>query len=298
MGVPIRERKTLRRTFQAGAILGKKKKEKEVERKNRNIWIAVIVIIIVCCCCITAVAAGALGWFVTWADTAQIDPEILVLFPRTSEQLEETFQVGESPYLEIRNFAGEVTVRPGQDNTIHVVATKGASKTSSLDRITVSMSEQGDRVVIRTKKASTLSSGYVNLDITAPPGTELDVDTGAGTIDFRDMTGSIRANSGAGEIEARGAAGPVELRVGAGSLRYEGTPAGHCSFETGAGDIRLRLPARPDLRVELSTGLGTVDVDYDVDGTTSPREVRGVIGDGGDASIYAHTGIGNLSVKP
>ena len=269
-----------------------------MERKNRNIWIAVLVIIIVGCCCITAVTAGALGWFVTWGDTAEIAPEILVLFPRTSEQIEETFQVGESPSLEIRSFAGEITVRPSQDNVIHVVATKGASRTSSLDRITVSMSKEGDRVVIRTKKTSTVSSGYVNLDITATPGTELDVTTGAGTMNFRDMTGSIRAHSGAGEIDARGAAGPMELGTGAGSVTYEGTPSGRCRFETGAGEITLRLPANPNVRVDLGTGLGTVSVRYDVDGQTSPRNVEGVIGDGSQGSIYAHTGVGTVSVRP
>ena len=269
-----------------------------MERRNRNIWIAVIVAIVLCCCCAVIVAAAALSWFAVRVDQSQIDPEFLVLFPRSREQVEETFQVGESPYLEIRNFAGEISVRPGQDNTIRVVATKRASTTSSLDRITVSMSKQGDRVVVRTKKADGLNSGSVNLEITAPPGTELDVHTGAGSLDFRDMTGSIRANSGAGEIETTGAAGPVQLGVGAGSIRYQGTPAGHCRFETGAGDIRLRLPVRPDVRVDLGTGLGTIDVGYDVDGSTSPRDVQGVIGDGDKASIYAHTGLGSISVRP
>ena len=126
-------------------------------------------------------------------------------------QVEETFQVGESPYLEIRNFAGTINIRPGEGNLIHVVATKRASGTSALDRISVSMSEQGDRVVVRTKKPNNLSNAHVDLEITAPPGTEIDADTGAGTIKLRDMTGSIRANSGAGTIEVTGAAGPVRL---------------------------------------------------------------------------------------
>jgi DUF4097 and DUF4098 domain-containing protein YvlB len=160
------------------------------------------------------------------------------------------------------------------------------------------MSQQGNRVVVRTKKADNLSNAYVELDITAPPGTEVDVDTGAGSIEFRDMTGPIRANSGAGEIKVTGAAGPVNLGAGAGSVTYQGTPAGHCSFQTGAGEISLRLPASPDVRLELGTGLGTVDVSYDVDGWSSPREVRGVIGDGDRASIYAHTGVGSISVRP
>jgi hypothetical protein len=242
--------------------------------------------------------AAALGWFAVRVDKAQVDSDFLVLFPRARVQVEETFQVGESPYLEIRNFAGSINIRPGQDNVIHIVATKGASSASSAARITVNMSKPGDRVVVRTEKADGLSSAYVDLDITAPPGTEVDVHTGAGTLEFRDMTGSIRANSGAGDIDVTGAAGPVQLGVGAGSVRYQGTPAGHCSFETGAGDIRIRLPARPDVRVDLGTGLGTIDVDYDVDGSTSPRDVEGVIGDGDKASIYAHTGLGSISVRP
>ena len=269
-----------------------------MERKNRNVWIAVAVIIVVCCCCALAVAAAALGWFAVRVDKVQTDPEFLVLFPRNRDQVEETFQVGESPYLEIRNFAGTIDIRPGEENVIHVVAAKGASGTSALDRISISMGEQGDRVVVRTKKSSNLGTAHVNLEITAPPGTEVDADTGAGTIKLRDMTGTIRANSGAGTIEVRGAAGPVRLVTGAGSIQYQGTPAGNCSFLSGAGEIRLRLPASPNVRVDLNTGLGTIDVGYHVDGVTSPRDVRGVIGDGSQASIYANTGLGSISVKP
>ena len=269
-----------------------------MERKNRNVWIAIAVIIVVCCCCAVAVAAAALGWFAIQVDKTQADPQFLVLFPRSREQVEETFEVGESPYLEIRNFAGTVSIRPGEGNLIHVEATKRASGTPALNRITVSMTEQGDRVVVHTKKLNGPSNANVDLVITAPPETEIDLHTGAGTIQLRDMTGPIRANSGAGTIELTGAAGPVQLGTGAGSIQYQGSPAGHCSFESGAGDIRLRLPADPDVRVDLNIGLGTIDVGYDVDGSTSPRDVSGVIGDGSQASIYANTGLGLISVNP
>ena len=269
-----------------------------MERRNRNIWIAVAVIILLCCCCAVAVAAAALGWFTVRADKTQTDPQFLVLFPRSREQVEETFQVGESPYLEIRNFAGTISVRPGEDNLIRVVATKKASGSGTLDRISINMSEQRDRVTVRTRKSDNLTNASVDLEIIAPPGAELELHTGAGTIELRDMTGSIRANSGAGTIELTGAAGPVQLGTGAGSIQYQGSPAGHCSFESGAGDIRLRLPADPDVRVDLNIGLGTIDIGYDVDGSTSPRDVSGVIGDGSQASIYANTGLGLISVNP
>lgn len=269
-----------------------------MEQKNRNVWIGIAVLIVVCCCCAVVAAAAALGWFAVRVERAQTDLQIFEFGTRSRAQVEETFQVGEEPYLEIRNFAGSVSIRPGEDNVIRVVATKRASSTSALSRITVGMNEQSDRVVVQTKKPNNLSNANVDLEITAPPGTEIDLHTGAGTVELRDMTGSIRANSGAGTIEVTGAAGPVRLGTGAGSLQYQGTPAGHCSFESGAGDIRLRLPADPDVRVDLNIGLGTIDVGYDVDGSTSPRDVSGVIGDGSQASIYANTGLGIISVRP
>ena len=269
-----------------------------MERKNRNIWIAVLVIAVVCCCFVGAIAAGGLVWFVDRVEKADVDVEIFDFNPRLSEQVEETFKGVEGSYVEIDNFAGNISIGPSQDNLIHIVATKRASSSNALDKITVSMNQSGDRVTIRTKKVDNLPSARVDLEITAPPGTEMDVRCGAGNVEVRDMSGSINVHSGAGEVDARGISGPIQLGVGAGSIRYEGTPSGRCRFETGAGEITLRLPANPNVRVDLGTGLGTVSVRYDVDGQTSPRNVEGVIGDGSQGSIYAHTGVGSVSVRP
>ena len=95
----------------------------------------------------------------------------------------------------------------------------------------------------------------------------------------------------------RGAVGPVRVDLGAGQITYEGAPSGDCRFQTGAGEIVLRLPDNPNVRIDVGTGLGSVDVDFDVDGHVSPRSVEGVIGDGRQGSIYAHTGVGSVSVK-
>ena len=269
-----------------------------MEQKNRNVWIGVAVLIVVCCCCAVMVAAVALGLVAYRAEKVQTDLQIFEFGARSRAQIEETFEVGETPYLDVSNFAGTVSVRSGENNLIRVVATKKASGSGTLDRISINMSEQRDRVTVRTRKSDNLTNASVDLEIIAPPGAELELHTGAGTIELRDMTGSIRANSGAGTIELTGAAGPVQLGTGAGSIQYQGSPAGHCSFESGAGDIRLRLPADPDVRVDLNIGLGTIDIGYDVDGSTSPRDVSGVIGDGSQASIYANTGLGLISVNP
>lgn len=264
--------------------------ERKMESKNRNVWIIVAVIVVVLCCCALAVAAVAVGLFATqpsswtWSGSLQ------------SLRSEEVFPVGDAPSLQIDSFAGNVIVRSGQSGFIRVVATRQAQSRDDLDRIQVKVSEGEGGLVIKTEKPSAFSSASVNLEITAPAGTRLDVDTGAGNVDIRQITGGIRVHSGAGNMDVSDTAGTARLDTGAGNIDYEGTPQGECRFETGAGNIRLTLPANPNVRVDLETGIGDIDIDFAVDGTVTGRDVQGVIGGGAQGTIYAHTGAGNIDV--
>ncbi len=269
-----------------------------MEQRNRNILIAVIVAVVALCCCAAAVAAVAASVIVNRVEDRGLDVDLFELDTYARSQVEQVFEAGEDPYLDIINFAGEITIRAGEGDTIQIVATKRASRSSALDRIYVDMTEERGQITVRTRKADNLGNAQVALEIIAPPGTELSLRTGAGDINVRDISGSIDARTGAGTIQVAGAAGPVRLGTGAGDIEYRGTPAGRCSFESGAGEIRLRLPADPDVRVDLGIGWGSIDVGYDVDGSSSTRSVTGVIGDGSQATIYAHTGVGSISVWP
>ena len=261
-----------------------------MESKNRNVWIILAVIVVVLCCCALAVAAAAVGMFATWpldwtgATSLQ------------SERSEQSFVAGETPSLKIDSFAGNVIVRTGQSGLIQVAATKNARSKDDLDRIEVEVSERDGGLVINTEKPSSLNNASVDLEITAPAGTRVDAFTGAGNVDLNDSTGEIDAHSGAGDIDVRGAAGCARLDTGAGSIRYQGTPQGDCRFETGAGSITLTLPADLNVRVDLETGTGDIDVDFAVDGTVTRREVQGVIGSGAQATIYARSGAGNIDL--
>ena len=261
-----------------------------MESKNRNVWIIVAVIVVVLCCCVLAVAAAAVGLFATWPlDWTGVTS-------LQSERSEQTFAVGETPSLKIDSFAGNVIVRTGQSSVIRVAATKNARSKDDLDRIEVGVSERDGGLVIKTEKPLSIQNASVDLEITTPAGTRLDVDTGAGNVDLNDSTGEIDAHSGAGNINVRGAAGTARLDTGAGSIRYQGTPQGECRFETGAGSITLTLPADLNVQVDLETGTGEIDVDFAVDGTVTRRDVQGVIGSGAQGTIYARTGAGNIDV--
>lgn len=263
-----------------------------MESSNRNVWIFVVAILALACCCSLVVAAAATSWFAARAsDLGPFD-----LGGLYCEPTEETFEVSDAPTLDITNFAGSITVRPGESDVLHVVAVRKVSTRGKLDRIDVQMTEVDDRVVIRAKKLNNLSNASVDFEITAPANTRLDVHTGAGTVDVRGIDGRIDVYSGAGTIKARDVSGTASMALGAGEITYEGTPAGNCSFKTGAGNILLRVPADSNVEVDLGTGIGTIGVDFSVDGRVTMRAARGVIGDGSQGSIYAHTGVGNVTL--
>jgi DUF4097 and DUF4098 domain-containing protein YvlB len=193
-----------------------------------------------------------------------------------------------------------------------MVATKRAQRRSDLDRIEVETSQRGEVVIIATKRPRGLTNSWVALEITAPPGTRVDVGSGSGSVEVRglsgdlnvdtasgsveivDVTGKIDAHSSSGRIEVRGGRGRVRLDTGSGSIRYEGEPQGNCRFETGSGSITLELPADLNMEVEAETGSGEIDVDFRVDGEVTEREVVGTIGDGSEGSMYVHTGSGRI----
>jgi hypothetical protein len=272
------------------------KPEAEMESKNRNVWIILIVVLVKACCCVLATVAGAAWWFA--ARVAETGYQSLDLDGLYREGVEETFAVGDAPSLEIANFAGSVTIRSGEAGIVRVVATEKASSRTRLDRIELSMSGGEDRVVVRAEDEVPSSRGNasVDLEITAPTGSRLDLDLGAGPVEVRDITGRIDVNNGAGTVEVQGARGTACVEVGAGQITYHGMPGGDCRFETGVGEIILHLPADLNMAIDASTGLGAVNVGFAVDGTVSESSVRGLIGDGSQGSIYVHTGIGAITL--
>lgn len=287
-----------------------------MESKNRTLWIILAGVVVVACCGVLAVAAVALGlvstlpwgWDVNW----NFDRDAPTSF--TTERITRAFDVGATPRLEIDSFAGSVVVRAGESDTIQVVATKKAPRGRDMDRVEVSISERGSGLVIETRKPSTWSNVSIQFEITTPVGTQLDVrtragsievrgldggvnaSTGAGSVEITDATGKIDAHSGAGSISVQGAIGPVRLNTGAGGIDYQGSPQGDCSFHSGAGSIKLVLPADLNVEVDLDTGIGSIDVEYPVEGRVSKREVRGVIGTGDEGRIEAHTGTGSIDL--
>jgi hypothetical protein len=206
-----------------------------------------------------------------------------------------------------------VTVRAGEAGAIRVVATKKASKSRNLSLIGVGLHPVEDGLVIKTGRPL-FGSAALDLEITAPPDTRLNLKLGAGNANVRGLTGGVEADLSAGsvqledvrgEIEIRcaagsitvsGAEGNVRLENDAGSIVYEGQPQGDCHFKTNTGTIAISLLGAPNLEVDLHTSIGIIDVRCPVDGRISRRAVEGIIGTGDQGRIVARGGIGGIGL--
>jgi DUF4097 and DUF4098 domain-containing protein YvlB len=287
--------------------------EEEMESKNRNWVIILIVVLVVACLCMVLLTVAGAGWALLRVErSTSFD---LDFGEEGRHRAERTYEVDEPLFVVVKNFAGTVIVRRGESDELRLATTKKARSRNDLDKIKLEVNRRNGNFEIETKTAARMNNATVELELTVPERTSLEVRTGAGTVDVRGLTGLVDIECGAGTvllrdiqgetgvdlgsgtIDAQAVTGNVHMSTGAGTINYEGEPMGDCRFESGAGAIALRLPEELNMEVDLKTAIGEVEVEYRVDGDISKRRVRGVVGTGSEGSIRAHTGVGAVSVE-
>jgi hypothetical protein len=162
----------------------------------------------------------------------------------------------------------------------------------------------------------------------------MSLDTGSGGIEVADMTGDLNVAAGSGGVTLDGVrGGSLHMDVGSGSLRGRGidvseivadvgsggirlsgvktprlhlqtgsggsdvellAPADDVSIEAGSGGVTLRLPASTGATVDIETGSGGIESEFDVRVShIERRALRGTVGDG-RARIRIESGSGSI----
>jgi DUF4097 and DUF4098 domain-containing protein YvlB len=182
---------------------------------------------------------------------------------RTSTLVQRCCAIGDSSYLTVENFAGNITISYANEDTFRISATKWALSETDFDGIGVNFVERERGLTVRTQNTAGLAEAAVDIEIVAP------------------LTLRLEASTGAGDIT------------------YVGVPRGYSRFETGEGDIDVRIPYNSNIGVQLRTESGEIDVGFAVSGLTGVHSViNGQIGTGADAYLVAITGNGNISLEP
>ncbi|MCU1225790.1 MAG: hypothetical protein JWQ42_3883 [Edaphobacter sp.] len=222
---------------------------------------------------------------------------------------ERTLNVGGSPTLNVATGSGNIHLRPGSDNRIHIVghihSSRGWMGGSDVDSRVQQIAnnppivQNGNDITIGERHNSDLYRNIsIDYDITTPRTSILLATTGSGDVDIQDVGANLKAQSGSGNVHAHGIQGPATLGTGSGDIEFQQTAPGDVKAETGSGNIVLHGLSGA---LKSSTGSGNIDVDgqpsTDWKLSTGSGNIQLAVGSGARFNLDADTGSGNINVQ-
>jgi hypothetical protein len=135
-----------------------------------------------------------------------------------------------------------------------------------------------------------------NIEVTVPKRYLVNVRTGGGSIDLRDLTGTAKLNTSGGDITARNVTGNINLRTSGGSIHAE-TIRGDVDADTSGGDVRL-LGIDGKIRGNTSGGsvrVSLVGANREISARTSGGDIEVAVPRGTAGEVEATTSGGSIS---
>jgi hypothetical protein len=198
--------------------------------------------------------------------------------------------------LFVRNGVGETTVE-NVDGTLDVSTAAGHVTASHVrGALTIDNGSGGSELSDVTGDV-TLDSGSGGSTLDGVRGGTLHMDVGSGSLRGREIEmREIVADVGSGGVRLAGVkTQKLHLETGSGGSDVELlTPPDDVQVEAGSGGVTLRLPAALNATLDIETGSGAIDTDFEVKvSRLERRALRGTVGDG-HGRIRIESGSGNV----
>ncbi len=247
---------------------------------------------------------------------------------------DDSFEVGGSPLVEANVELARLTVRAGASGRVQIQATlRHASKTN------YQVQQAGDTIKIDVQMQSGFSSKIdqpaVEIIVTVPRSTNLDLRSSTGylyvdelsghimlttssggihvsdcegRIELQNRTGTIECRRVQGELQVRSDAGSVDLdtvkgtfdvETKSGRIRFEGelASAGEHRFESDTGSVDLVILGSPDVTLDATSRTGSVSCTLEiVEQVRSKRACKGVLGTG-TGQLQVVTSTGSITIR-
>lgn len=140
-------------------------------------------------------------------------------------------------------------------------------------------------------------SGSGSLQITDVTGKMLAV-TGSGSIRVARVRGEVDIDTGSGGIDVDDITGSLRVDTGSGGINVAGEMRGDWLLDTGSGGISVDLPADAAFSLDAETGSGSIRTEHPVTirGEISKRKLQTDVRGGGHA-LRMHSGSGGLRIN-
>lgn len=183
-------------------------------------------------------------------------------FARYEGHFQRDLKVSGTNDVQVRSGSGNISVRVGGANTVHISARVIASgwfgdNEAKVRRIEANppVVQQGTLIKIGHISDPWLQGVSIDYDITVPADTRLVAHTGSGNVEVSGLRNRLQVESGSGNLEVRDVIAEVRARTGSGNIRCDRVGAPFSAF-TGSGNVEANLAGAGD--VELHAGSGNL----------------------------------------
>jgi putative adhesin len=217
-----------------------------------------------------------------------------------------TLQVKGPVTLDVRTGSGDIQIRTGSGETVHIIGRIRASSRFLNDSLAANISEieknppieqAGAMVRIGPTGDNPLYRNIsISYEITVPANAEIRSSSGSGNQQIGSVRGSVTAHSGSGNIAIGEATGDVRARTGSGDIDIE-RAGGLVDATAGSGSIHARAVAGA---IRAQTGSGDVEMTQiargDADVRTGSGDVRLDLADNAGFDFTGRTGSGSIQI--
>ncbi len=282
--------------------------------KNRALWIVLVLVLLAFCCCMTLLAGVLVirnvSRGVDWLNWSRIE---------RTEQVAQTIQVQAPVTLVIDVPVGDIQIRGGSDGDVSVQATKHAWGQDSaaaqrvLDDIDVQIEQLGNQVRV-TATGLTWADGSsgaprsprVDLVISAPTQTALQITSNVGSVDAADLHGDITITADVGSVTLRDVTPigmlRVDSRVAAIQLSAQLAADATYRLTSDIGRVLVQLPEDSAFNIDARSDIGNVNLGFPLLGRSSRdnfigKEVTGDVGSTPSARLILRSRVGDITIQ-
>lgn len=156
----------------------------------------------------------------------------------------------------------------------------------------------GEIVISGVKGVLRASSGSGDIRADQISGA-ITASTGSGDVRLTQAgSGDVEVSTGSGSVEVNGVNGAARIGTGSGNISAQGTPSGNWRLHTGSGDLTVALPRQTSFELYAHTSSGSIDSKFPitVEGTITPRDLHGKVGNGGPI-VDLRTSSGTIHIE-
>jgi hypothetical protein len=203
-----------------------------------------------------------------------------------SNSRQETYQASGPVHADVVTKSGDISVQVGSDGDVKVILKASNSNGDALlQNAELHFDEKRNELLIRTQPSDqfdslagltnlfmrSLRSGDLDVTLTLPEGSSIDVITGSGDTVTRGALANIDVTTGSGDVKVGDTVNSVDVKTGSGDVAT-GHVVENLECRCASGDVRCDGAARS---TDIHTASGDVVVMAERSGDISIRAVSG-----------------------